>query len=637
MLRFMRRHRRSFIVKGVFAVLILVFIGWGVGSYDAARQTASVARVNGIGITAAEFTQAQQNLLRSYQELYGSGFSQELAQQLDLPGRALDELIKIALLQSEADRLGLRVTDAEVAESIRSMAIFSPNGRFDKDVYLRFLRLSQLTDEDFVEQQRKVLLTRRVENLIADGIRVSEEEIRDRYIMENQRVALRYITVPWASLRDTVTVSDEDLIAHYQEDLERYRVPERVAFAYVLYSPEKFAETAVLTEDEVQQYYEQHVAERFTDPPQVHLRQLMLEIPAGATEDERDAIRDRAQTLAEQARGGDFAALAREHSEHEPTAEAGGEVGWMARSELQDALADAAFSLEAGSVSDPVELPEAIYILKVEDIRESRPRPLDDVRDLVEKSLRGERGRDLARRAADDDVAKIAVGSALEDLAAARGLSIELSTPMSAQDVDPTFGPASPLVDAAFRLEVGEASDVVETPEGFVILRPTEFVPTHVPPLDEIRDRVEATVRTDLAKAAAKKQAEELLAELRKSGDLDAIAADSGLTVEETGPFNRRGSTIPNLGVVEGLKDSVFGLAAEESVAPEVYITAGGDAVVAVVKERIAPDLAELERKRDSLRDAYLQRKKRALLNAFITSLKQQADIEVRANLLPQT
>lgn len=637
MLRFMRRHRRSFIVKGVFAVLILVFIGWGVGSYNAAQQSAPVASVNGITITAAEFAQAQQNLQRSYQELYGAGFTQDLIRQLDVPGRALDELIRIALLQSEAQRVGLRVTDEEVAASIRSMGVFNPEGRFDKNLYLRFLQASQLTDEDFVEQQRKVLLIQRVENLITDGARVSEEEIRDRYLIENEEVSLRYVKVPWAPLRETVPVSDEEITAHFEEHQERYRIPERVAFAYVLYSPERLAENAVLGEDEMQAYYDAHLTERFTEPPQVQLRQLMLEIPAGADEEKRAAIRDRAQQLAKEARTGDFAELAREHSDHKPTAEAGGEVGWVARDALDDSLAEAAFAVEEGGVSDPVELPTAVYVLKVEGTRESRARPLDEVREVIETSLRADKGRELARRAADEDVSKIATGSTLEDVAAARGLSVEVSKPLSTDDVDPAFGPARPLVTAARRLAVGETSDAVETPRGFVVLRPTEVLPASVAALEDVRDRVKAVVEAELAKASAKTRAEELLAALRESGDLDTAAAAQDLTATEVGPFSRRGASVPDLGVVDGLKDAVFGLPADESVVPDVYVTATGDAVVAVVKERIAPDLAELEKKRDSLRDGYLLRKKRTLLSAFLTGLKQQADIEVRANLLPQT
>lgn len=637
MLRFMRKHQRSFIVKGVFCILILVFIGWGVGSYDPAQQTAAVAVVNGIDVTVGDLNQAHQNLLRAYQELYGAAYSPEAVRQLDLQGRALDELITTALLESEGQRLGLRVTDEEVADSIRSMGVFSPDGRFDKGTYLRFLRLSQITDEEFVAQQRRALLTRQVEKLVTDGARISDDEIRDRYLIEHQQVNVRYVKVPWVPLRDAVTVSDDDLTRHYEANPDRYRTPERVAFDYVLYSAEHFASTAEISEDDIKQYYEEQAAERFTDPAQVELRQLVLNLPANASDEQREKIRVRAQALAQQAADADFATLVKERSEHAASAANGGALGWVARTDLDPAVADAAFALEEGGVSAPVELPQGIYILKADATRGPHPRPLDEVRADIERTLRGEHGRALARTAAGEDAGKIASGATLDELAPARNLAVERSKPLSVQDVDPAFGPAAPAVTVALKLAQGETSDVVEIGGGFVLLRPTETVPAMLPPLDQVRVRVEADLRVERAREQAKTQAEGILTELRAGKSLDDLAAARKLTVEETGAFGALGRTVPGLGFVDHFKEDVFALTAESPLAPRVYETGVGDAVVTMLEKRVTPDLAELETKRDTLRDGYLQRKKQAVLNAFITGLKQQASIQVHSDLLPQT
>jgi peptidyl-prolyl cis-trans isomerase D len=640
MLRFMRRHRQSFIIKGVFGVIILAFVGWGVGSYEAARTTASVALVNGVKITVADLTRAHQNLIRTYQSLWGASYSPELAQQLDLQGQALDGLITVALLTSEAERLGLRVTDEEVADSIRSMPVFSNSGRFDRAAYLRFLRFNQVTDEQFVEQQRTDLLTRRVESLITDGAQVTDEEVRDRYLIENERVNLRYVTFSGRALRDTITLGDEDIAAYYQDHGDRYRNPERVAFDYVAYRPEDFASSASVTEDEVTEFYERHVEERFSDPPQVHLLQIVLNIPAGANEEERAQIRVRAEDLAREAATGDFGELAHKHSEDESTADKDGEVGWVARESLQPALANAAFALAKGAVSEPVELTEAIYVLKAEDTRGARPRPLDEVRSQIEDAIRAQKGASLARAAADDGAARVASGGTLEDAAQAYDLTPKQSRLLSARDSDPELGPTASLVGTVLRLEVGETSNVVETTRGFFLLRPLEKAPAEIPPLDEVRARAEADLRGERAQAAAREKAEAFLAALQETKDLDALAPQEGLTVGETGAFGRigrLGRPIPRLGVVEGLKDDAFERSTSDPVAPKVYTTAAGDALIAMLKERIAPELDELEQKRDTLRDGYLQRKKQALLSAFITQLKQQASIEISTERLPQT
>jgi peptidyl-prolyl cis-trans isomerase D len=634
MLRFMRRHQRSFIVKGVFVILILVFVGWGVGTFDPAQQTAAVAVVNGVTISVAELTQAQQALLRRYQELYGQAYSPELVRQLDLQGRALDELITSTLLLGEAERLGLRVSDEEVAQEIKRT--FSSDGRFDKGVYLRFLRLSQLDDEQFVERQRKALLTRRLEDLITDGAHVSDEELRDRYLIENQQVRLRYVTVR-AAADDETAVSEEEVRAHYDANPERYRLPERVSFSYVAYRPAEYEDDVTLGDAEISEYYTQRLGDRFTDPEQVQLRQIVIDVPAGAEETQRAELRSRARELATRAKEGDFAALARDHSDDQATAAQGGEVGWVERSALSPELADAAFALAEGAASEPVELPNAIYILKVEGARGPRPRPLDEVRDAIEAALRKEGGRRLARAAAAEDASRIAAGRSLEDVAAARGLGVERSEPQAGDTFDPTLGPTTEMVGAAHRLREGETSDVIETAQGFFLVRPAETIPPSAPPFEEVRSRVEADLRAERARQAAVEKATELLGRTRESGDLAAVATEAGLTVQETAPFGRSGSVIPGLGTVDGLKADAFTLSRESPVAPRVYATGEGNQIVAVLGEQIPADLAKLEQGRDTVRNGYLQRKKQALFNSFVAELKRNADIDVRAQLLPQT
>ena len=118
------------------------------------------------------------------------------------------------------------------------------------------------------------------------------------------------------------------------------------------------------------------------------------------------------------------------------------------------------------------------------------PRALDTVRDEVESSIRTDKARQLARHAADEDAASVATGARLEELAEKRGLTVEQSKPLTAADFDPTFGPVRTVVEAATRLDVGETSDVVETPLGLFILRPTEKTAAKVSPLEDVRKRV---------------------------------------------------------------------------------------------------------------------------------------------------
>ena len=66
----------------------------------------------------------------------------------------------------------------------------------------------------------------------------------------------------------------------------------------------------------------------------------------------------------------------------------GGDWGWIERSVLSKELADAAFALKPGQISDPVVTSESVYLMLVEQVRPSHVKPLGEVRGDIEKTLR---------------------------------------------------------------------------------------------------------------------------------------------------------------------------------------------------------------------------------------------------------
>ncbi len=84
--------------------------------------------------------------------------------------------------------------------------------------------------------------------------------------------------------------------------------------------------------------------------------------------------------------GADFAEMAGLHSQGSQRNQ-GGDWGWVEKSVLRKELADVAFTLKAGQVSEVIDTPEACYLMKVEEAREAHVRPLSEVRDEIERNL----------------------------------------------------------------------------------------------------------------------------------------------------------------------------------------------------------------------------------------------------------
>jgi parvulin-like peptidyl-prolyl isomerase len=121
----------------------------------------------------------------------------------------------------------------------------------------------------------------------------------------------------------------------------------------------------VIGEEELRRIYEEEQPNA-----EVRARHILFRVPPDAAQPVRDSILDRARQVALQARGGaDFAQLAAQYTEEPGGAERGGDLGYFGPNQMVQPFEEAAFRLQPGQVSDPVETPFGLHVIKVEDKR----------------------------------------------------------------------------------------------------------------------------------------------------------------------------------------------------------------------------------------------------------------------------
>ena len=148
-----------------------------------------------------------------------------------------------------------------------------------------------------------------------------------------------------------------------------------------------------VTDEALKKYYEDNRQE-FKQPERVRARHILVKVERTASDSERTAARGRAEKLLEQAKaGGDFAALAAEHSEDAGSKRKGGEVGPFARGSMAPEFEEAAFSLKPGDVSGIVETDSGFHIIRVEERKEASFQPYDEVKDRIRRKVTIERKR----------------------------------------------------------------------------------------------------------------------------------------------------------------------------------------------------------------------------------------------------
>lgn len=146
------------------------------------------------------------------------------------------------------------------------------------------------------------------------------------------------------------------------------------------------------SDEDVKAIYESRKAD-LQVPAQVRLAQIYVAVPKDAPKEAQDKAKARTEEISKAVKAGDFAAVAREKSDERESASRGGEVGWLAESQIQPEIRSKVAALSKDSVTEPIRLADGWYVVKVLETREAHTATLDEVKDQLVRLLRSERSK----------------------------------------------------------------------------------------------------------------------------------------------------------------------------------------------------------------------------------------------------
>lgn len=635
MLDFLRKKKRSWIITILLGLIIVVFIAFYGGSQQPTGVTSHVAEVNGESISQREFIVHYQRAVERYREMFKGSLTPELLKNLNIKQSLLEEMIEARLVLQEARRLGLSATDEELMNAIAQVPEFHVNGRFNKERYIQLLRANRLTPAQFEEDQRKQLTIQRLLGVLADAAHVTEAEVRERYRFEQEKINLQFVRFSVSDNLSDVRITDEDVQKFYDRNKESLKEPLKVQVEYIPYSFEQFSGPVQLTDKEVEDYYNSNRATKFTTPKQAKVRYVMVRLDAVADAKQKEAAQVRANRIVAEARGGkSFAELAKKESQ-DPSAEKGGEIGWLNQGQLPEALDKQIFALAKGEISEPIETPVGFHIVKVEDIKEEKTLSLAEAKPVIMRELKLEKGKYEAAKIADRDREKAASGNDLAKLAQENGLSLKTTRLFSEGEVLPEIGPTQDFYKTALALKAKEVSSVIEGPNAYYVLQAKERTEAVVPPLDAVRGKIEKGLKESKAYEMSVQQANDSLDQVKKEPNLAKLARDKKLKLEETGWFARNTQQLPKVGELQNLTGGSLALSARKPI-PDRIFTQADAAFVFAFKEAQPADMAQFEKDKSQLVQQALAEARQRILLKFKDELKAKAKIEINSGPLEE-
>jgi len=459
-----------------------------------------------------------------------------LSQFGQLPQDSTDALIESTwnriLLLETARRESLRVTDAELTQAIASQATFQVDGQFSRERYRQFVDAIGIGAPAYEEFTRDQLLIQKLISQVNASVSVSDADVRDAFTRERERLTATVFLIDPATFREAAgqALTEEDLRAEYAANPQAFEVPEQVTFDYLGLTRDEAAQQTSIADADIAAYYEERPDEfALPDGGTRPLEEVREDIN---TQLLRRAIRRRLNVTAldlEDAleAGRAFEELASAHAL--PIRRVGPtDVGnlWIANAP-EPVVMEAAFGLAEGEMSRLVETDNGLYVVKVAQRTPAVVPPFEEMHEQIRQRLSEQRARTAAsdtaqalRRKLTDEVT---TGAPLDAIAAQLHLTPLRPGPFTRIQPIDGLGVVPAVNAAAFTTSLGEVSEVIAIPNGFVVLIPQERLDADLAQFEAARD----ALRQQLLDERQQTYFAQWLADLRASADLQSFVEAS--------------------------------------------------------------------------------------------------------------
>jgi len=547
------------VIIGILVIIVgIPFAFSGIQGYLQSSADPVVAEVDGAKITQAQLRNAYDQRYRQLQQLYGENFRADQIDGKKLRENVLQDMIQERLLRQYAREEGYRTSDAGLRDYLLAIPAFQDNGKFSKQRYTELLARSGLTPDAFEAQQRDQLVVDQLRGVVLGSSFITPIEAASAAKLAQQQRGFSYFVLSPEKFASTVNVTDEQIAQRYEENKTNYMAPERMKLAYVQLALDALPKAPPPSEDVLKTLYEAEKAARFSTPETRRASHILINFGA-----DKAAAKAKADELYQKLKGGaDFATLAKTSSDDTGTKAKGGDLGIVKRGDgiYPVAFETALFGLQkAGDVTEPVQTEFGYHLIHLDALEAARTKAFAeaDVQkaliDLYQQNDAQKHFQELSQKleelAFDND-------KTLEPVAKALDLKVETTDwfmRAGGQGLTANAG----VIAAAFSPEVRENDEnskpIAIDPGHIVVIRKAEYEAPRQRTLEEVSGMIREALKTEQAQMAAQSAADQALMALKDGQALDAVAKANNVSLQSPAPTARN-----NTGISRKLLDAVF-------------------------------------------------------------------------------
>jgi len=527
----------------VMGVLIISFGIWGIADIFRGFGQSTLAKVGRTEISTEQFRQIYTDRLQQLGRQFRRPLTSEQARALGIDRQVLQQTVAETTLDEEARRLGLGQSNEETLKTIIDDPNFKGvNGQFDPQRFQGLIRQMGYSEQRFMAEQRRILLRRQIAGSVAAGFEPSNVLLEALARFQTEQRSIEYVKLGAAQAGTIEPPSSEALAAYFEDRKTLFRAPEYRKVSFVAVTPDEIGKWEDVSDADAKKVFEEQ-KDKLGTPERREVQQIIF-----PNADEATAARNRI------ASGTSFEDIAKERG----LSQTDTDLGLIAKSAIGDpTIADAAFSLQSGEVSQPAQGRFGYALVKVGKIEPGAEATYEGYASQIKHDIASARARAKIGELRDKMEDERGGGASVIDAAQKLGLKAVTLDAVDRSGRTPEGQPAKDVprgldvVSQAFNSDVGVDNDPISYNGGYVWYDVLGVTPSHERNLDEVKDQVEARWRADQVSSRLRDKATEMVKKLDDGGKLADEATQAGLSVETVKDF-KRDASLPglNAGVV---------------------------------------------------------------------------------------
>jgi peptidyl-prolyl cis-trans isomerase D len=617
------------IVQIFLGFITLPFAFWGIESYVGNRGAGGdLASVGDTKISYPQFEQALRERQERLRQSMGGAFRSEMMNSPQVRLDILNGLIDQRLLLLEAASKRLVISDQALQNVIANESAWQEDGKFSKSLYETVLRAQGMSPTQFEARVRQDMTLQQLQGTVGASAFVSATQAAALMRIQTEERKFGEFRIAAGEFAEKVTIEPERVQKIYDENKNRFEVPEQVKAEYVVLSPEALLSQVMVSDAEIKSWYDGHT-DRYVLPEERRASHILIVFG-----DDKEKARAQAEEVLAEVRKDPsrFADLAKQHSRDPGSAEKGGDLGFFSRGSMVKPFDDTVFSQKEGEISGLVETDFGYHIITVTGIREAKPQPLEEVRSAIEDELKRQAAlRQFAEAVETFNNTVYEQSDSLQPAADRFNLKIE-RTDWVPKNPDPQVREALGLLDndkvlsqlfSEDAVKDGRNTEAVEVaPNTLLAARVAEHVAAAMLPFEAVKDEIGGTLADEEAMRQAKDAGEARLAALQKGEDEVAWSATQGVSRMQAG-----GSQLPQMALQAIFKADVQKLPAYVGV-----VVDDGYALFKIT-EVVQAEKTD-EGQLGSLKRGYESVVAQEDLAAYLSSLRSRYKIDINKPLL---